>query len=155
MSDFTDVMLFAGLAAGVLALAFLLAVWRQRASSGGRAATGSSRVDAGSMPEAVRSEALPLLAAGRKIEAIKGVREGTGWDLMRSKEAVEALEYELTDDLGGQFAADRASRGSWADLDAQVGRLLAARRKIEAVKLVREHTGWTLKEAKEYVERME
>ncbi len=36
----------------------------------------------------------------------------------------------------------------------EVRQLVAANRKIEAIKQVREHTGWGLKEAKNYVDRL-
>ena len=49
--------------------------------------------------------------------------------------------------------------GANVGIDLQLGRdleaLLSAGRKIEAIKLVRERTGWGLKEAKEAVENLE
>ena len=41
-----------------------------------------------------------------------------------------------------------------SDADAEVRALMAAGKKIEAIKLVRQRTGLGLKEAKDYVERM-
>ena len=40
-------------------------------------------------------------------------------------------------------------------MNAEGYRSLAQRQKIEAVKMVRQQRGWGLKEAKEYVERLE
>ena len=40
------------------------------------------------------------------------------------------------------------------EIEGQIRNLVAARKKIEAIKLARETTGMGLKEAKEYVERL-
>lgn len=49
--------------------------------------------DAGSVPRTTRweTEARVLKRAGKAIEAIKLVREQTGWDLRRAKDAVDRL----------------------------------------------------------------
>ena len=41
------------------------------------------------------------------------------------------------------------------DLEQRVGELLQRSQKIEAIKLVVEHTGWGLKQAKDYVDGLE
>lgn len=150
-----ELWILTGLCVGVLGVAFLVAVWRQRASAGNRNPPATARADAADMPEAARAEAIRLLAAGRKIEAVKRVREGTGWGLKRSKEAVEALKPGMATSPGQGTAGEGAPLEYGNELDSEVRRLLAGRRKIEAVKLVRERTGWALKEAKEYVERLQ
>ena len=43
------------------------------------------------VPPEIRAEALALTLAGRKIDAIKLVREATGCGLRESKDYVEAL----------------------------------------------------------------
>ncbi len=53
-----------------------------------------ARADASGLPPELREKLVAKLRAGRKIEAIKELREAQGWDLKRSKEAVEALEFE-------------------------------------------------------------
>ena len=45
--------------------------------------------------------------------------------------------------------------GITPELTAEVRQLLARRQKIEAVKCVREATGWGLKESKDYVDALE
>ena len=76
----------------------------------------------------------------RKLEAIKLVREHSGWDLQRAKAYVE----------------QRQDRRSASSLDPEVmaaaQQLMAEHQKIAAIKLIRNHTGWGLKEAKDYVE---
>lgn len=57
--------------------------------------SGQARLDASDLPDGVREEARGLLSSGRKIEAVKVVRDGTGWGLKGSKEAVEGLQYEV------------------------------------------------------------
>lgn len=42
-----------------------------------------------------------------------------------------------------------------ADLEPELRKLLAQKRKIEAIKLVREHTKWGLKESKDYVDQLD
>lgn len=88
-----------------------------------------------------------LAAAGRKIEAIKVHRQYTGMGLKQAKEFVEALEV-----TGKPPAAPRAELSLAAM--AQVRELIAAGKTIQAVKLVREDTGWGLRQAKDFVDSL-
>jgi ribosomal protein L7/L12 len=92
-----------------------------------------------------------LLAQGQKIAAIKLYREATGSSLKDSKDAVEAMERGATN----YFSA--AAHGSEPDpfLENRIKRLLAERKKIEAIKLYREAYNCGLKEAKDAVERIQ
>lgn len=81
-----------------------------------------------------------LVAAGRKIEAIKQYRAFTGADLAVAKKEVE------------QFLRPAKSP---EDVSGEMRELLASGKKIEAIKKYREQTGSGLREAKEAVERME
>lgn len=89
-----------------------------------------------------------LVKEGRKIDAIKLVREITGCGLKEGKEAVEKLEQELTQ-------GKPAPLPSAAELEAEVRSLLRNGDKIQAIKAVRDATGCGLKEGKEAVERLE
>ncbi len=80
-----------------------------------------------------------LLADGRKVGAVKLVRETMGWGLKRAKDYVDDLGKSATDQL---------------DIDKLRG-LVAAGRKVQAVKRVRQATGWGLKKAKDYVDALE
>ncbi|HEU5086057.1 MAG TPA: ribosomal protein L7/L12 [Roseiflexaceae bacterium] len=92
-----------------------------------------------------------LLARGNKIEAIKLVRERTGWGLKEAKDYVEALPNAPP--LPAPVAPEApVSAGS---MDDEARALLAKGQKIVAIKLVRERTGWGLKEAKDYVDELE
>lgn len=84
-----------------------------------------------------------LLAAGKKIEAIKLYREQTGADLAAAKNAVEAMER----------AADGSS-ATGEEVHEQIVELLREGRKIQAIKVCRENTGMGLKESKELVEAL-
>lgn len=100
----------------------------------------------------IQQIALRFLSKGQKLEAIKRVREVTGWGLREAKDYVEAVE-------GGSVPP----RSSWPTsagivpegLRDEVLTLLSDKRKIEAVKLVRAHTYWGLKEAKDYVDAIQ
>jgi ribosomal protein L7/L12 len=96
----------------------------------------------------LEAELRQLLAAGRKIEAIKQLREATRAGLAEAKEAVERMEY------GAEFPRVQDERSSQLELAFELEDLLRAGRKIEAIKLYRERTGAGLKEAKDAVEAL-
>ncbi len=94
-----------------------------------------------------------LARAGKKIEAIKLVREQTGLGLKEAKDAVEAIERGETLEL--TLRVTSTTHGvSGVDLDP-ITELLRQNKKIEAIKLYREQTGLGLKEAKDAVEAIE
>jgi ribosomal protein L7/L12 len=114
-------------------------------------------------------EILDLVAAGRKIQAIKLVREHLGMGLAEAKAFVEDLQ-ERGDGGGrpwpparkagapaagaGQAASARATAGAGADpFDHEIDHLLRSRKKLEAVKLYRQRVGGDLKDAKDAIER--
>lgn len=93
-----------------------------------------------------------LVAQGRTIEAIKLVRRNTSMGLREAKAYVESLTT-----LSSPAAPDMQHTPLEADsnVEQEVRHLLSQRQKIEAIKLVREATGWGLREAKDYVEALE
>lgn len=88
-----------------------------------------------------------LLAHGKKIEAIKRLREETGAGLKEAKDAVEAMEIGRP--LSTLPTHDQES------LRHEVAELLQNQGKIDAIKRFREYTGAGLKEAKDAVEAIE
>ncbi len=103
--------------------------------------------------ETLRRVVMQLLAAQRKIEAVKLVRTQTGLGLAESKAFVEAIQAGHSPGLGAQVApaaAARARRGS----PEEVAEFVRAGRLIDAIKLHREITGLGLAEAKRQVEAM-
>lgn len=88
-----------------------------------------------------------LLRAGRKIEAIKLLRETTGVSLKEAKDEVDRLSLDLAGDV-------EPPPGEGRDLPDEVRTLAAQGKKIEAIKALREQSGLSLKEAKARVDEM-
>ncbi len=137
-------------------LGLLILVWivlrlaRQSASS----PTSHRPAPLPSVPPDVVDEALRILRDGNKIAAIKHVRERTGLGLKEAKDVVEAAERGERQRIPAAPAATPAAADAsdGALHDDELRALLADGQKIEAIKRVREHTGWGLAEAKDYVE---
>lgn len=130
-----------------------------RISSSGEASMffGNAPGSSPAVPGLDAAEVERLTRAGQKINAIKLVREKTGWGLKESKDYVDALEAGsptppipsrpskpvFTDSVGGGIDWER------------IRQELAHGRKIEAIKLYRQYTNVGLKEAKDAVEMFE
>ncbi len=92
-----------------------------------------------------------LLAAGKKIQAIKLYREETGANLQVAKRAVDHIEEQFKlEHRQAQLSTEQVDGGEMEE----VLRLIQAGQKINAIKAYREITGTGLKEAKEAVDRM-
>ena len=111
------------------------------------------------MPPAAPPVAVPieaqvkeLIAQGRKIEAIKLVRETNRVSLEAAKDSVESIEQHGRPTLGemGMMSTVRLAQ----ELSKDVHKLVAKGQKIEAIQLVRARTGLGLKEAKDIVDRL-
>ncbi|MEV0152201.1 50S ribosomal protein L7/L12 [Micromonospora sp. NPDC050686] len=104
----------------------------------------------GRSAEGGQAEVLRLVGERRTVEAVKVLRQQTGLPLLEAKRVVDLLA------AGGSWSPGSAPPG--ADVDdgvrAEAARLAHGGRKIQAIKLVREHTNWSLAEAKGYVERL-
>jgi ribosomal protein L7/L12 len=101
----------------------------------------------------LEQEVRAMLATGAKIEAVKLVRERTSLGLKEAKDLVDAIESGASPSIGSlAFGNSRAD--ATTDVAAEVRRLIAARKIVDAIKLVRERTGLGLKEAKDYVTRL-
>ena len=100
----------------------------------------------------IEAQVKALIAQGRKIEAIKLVRETNRISLEAAKDSVEAIEQHGRPTLGemGMMSTVRLAQ----ELGKDVHKLVAKGQKIEAIQLVRERTGLGLKEAKEIVDRL-
>ena len=92
-----------------------------------------------------------LLAKDQKIAAVKLYREATGSSLKDSKDAVEAMERGATN----YFPVSTQAGEPDTFLENRIKRLLAERKKIEAVKVYRETYNCGLKEAKDAVDAIE
>lgn len=110
------------------------------------------------LPADAAAEIDRLLADGQKIVAIKLYRDHTGVGLKEAKDRIEswapgtgpALRTPPPVAPGSDALSPRASLPP--DVAAEVDRLVAAEQKISAIKLVRDHTGLGLAEAKQLVD---
>ncbi len=97
-----------------------------------------------------------LLREGKKLEAIKLLKEQTGVGLKEAKDAVEAMERGgVVEALVAQAAgAPRRITSEMAIDDAELRRHLSGGRLIDAIKRYRELTGLGLKESKDAIESL-
>lgn len=110
------------------------------------APTAPAGLDRAALDDAVRA----LLAEGKMIPAVKLVRERTGFGLKDAKEYVERIP------AGASAPPSAPSPGTVTpEVMAHIQQLVAQGKKIQAIKVLREHTGLGLKQAKDTVERME
>ncbi len=100
----------------------------------------------------VLRDALALISSGKKIEAIKLLRERFGLGLKEAKDMADGLEKGRSTEFSVTFQPKAPLS---IDRESEVRRLLAAGNKIEAIKLIRQMTGLGLKEAKDAAEAME
>lgn len=127
-----------------------------------RAATTNS--PASNLTPEVIAEIDRLVTAEQKIRAIKVYREHTGVRLQEAKDRIDHWSVSTTaphaaavsnasvahSSITATAASVRA--GLPAPVAAEIDRLVAADQMIHAIKLVREQTGFGLKQSKEIVE---
>ncbi len=94
-----------------------------------------------------------LIREGKKIEAIKLLRETTGLDLKQAKEEVDRLSTEAAGQWSSSTTSIPEPPSRSAEVSNEVEALASQGQKIAAIKLLREQTGMGLKEAKAAVER--
>ncbi|MCJ7824635.1 MAG: ribosomal protein L7/L12 [Anaerolineales bacterium] len=105
------------------------------------------------IPADILAQAEEFLAVGKKIEAIKLIRYHTDWNLRDAKTYVESMDVQsqVQSDLHGQSSSIFGKDIS-PGVMAEVRSLISERKIIDAVRLVRTHTGWGLKEAKDFID---
>ncbi len=103
------------------------------------------------------SELRRLLQANQKIAAIKLYRERTGASLKEAKDAVDNMARGMLASYPPQQMSASSSTGEEIldELTFEIRRLLQANQKIDAIKLYRQETGASLKEAKDAIDRLE
>jgi ribosomal protein L7/L12 len=157
--DFWLIVVIAFVAAVVIGFGIVIRRGRADAVSGSNGTgSGSGTTVSAAAPPTMNRETLDaavgaLLAEGKVIPAIKLLREQTGFGVAQSKDYVERLAAGAGSHAAAPAPSTRASISS--DAMAQIQQLVAQGKKIQAIKLVREHTGLGLKEAKDLVDRME
>ncbi|MEO6891937.1 MAG: hypothetical protein ABI456_20205 [Ktedonobacteraceae bacterium] len=101
-----------------------------------------------------RDELQSLLQAQQKIKAIKLFREDTGASLREAKDIIERMVATNALAASSPFV-EPGSNQLTSQLTTEIQDCLLAGHKIQAIKIYREQTGASLKEAKNAVERME
>lgn len=103
----------------------------------------------------IHSKVKEYLAAEKKIEAIKYVRESTGIGLIEAKNFVEEFPSAGLTDYHSGSESTYSSRDFSSKKDSisdEIKKLIEGGNKIQAIKLVVENFNIGLKEAKDFVE---
>jgi ribosomal protein L7/L12 len=96
-----------------------------------------------------------LIESGKKIAAIKAIRQQTGWGLKQAKDYVDAYPNVPPIPQESFYTQTHTQTQSDLTLDNELSGLLLQGRKIEAIKHYRYLTGQDLLQAKNYVESIE
>lgn len=97
------------------------------------------------MSETLEAIVLSLLRKGKKVTAVKVVRNRMGWGLREAKEFVDRLDND---------PPDTAAAISESELAQKARAALQRQGKVAAVKLVHDQTGWGLKQSKDFVDKL-
>lgn len=110
------------------------------------------------LPPDTRNRVLELIRQQKKIQAIKVLREATGYGLKEAKEVVEALEAgrgpgSTQDAVPSEPPAvpGGTDRPRSADLAERARRLRADGQEVQAIRLVCDETGMGIPEAQSFV----
>ncbi|MFK4762513.1 hypothetical protein ACI3KS_16420 [Microbacterium sp. ZW T5_45] len=139
----------------IVVLLVLVGVVATRSSARRSSAPAAPRIEVPIGPDA-SAEVDRLLAAGKKIEAIKVYRDATGTRLADAKDRIDrwapgTTAVPIVPAVQPQDPASfRASLP--ASVAAEIDSLLAAGRPIEAIKLVREQSRLGLAESKRVID---
>lgn len=152
----------AGVAVAVLVLVVLVAAVRVRTLNRPQAPAPIAPGMTAGMPADRLAEVQALLGSGKKIAAIKRLRELTGMGLAEAKNLVEAMEAGVpAQELKPRDPRPRSSTDAAARVRAlpahtaeEARRLVEQRKLVYAIKVIREGTGMGLREAKETAEAM-
>ncbi|MEW1930975.1 hypothetical protein AB0362_02230 [Rhodococcus sp. NPDC079359] len=137
----------------VLVDAAVLAAWLLARKKPGSSPETSRNIRLIGLDESARADIHSLLAANKKVQAIKVFRERTGAGLVDAKNAIESVQR------GEPFPSsativDAAQSGPtpWDDLIPRLQSLKSEGKAISAIKLLRDRTGLSLRDAKNAVD---
>ncbi|QVQ52987.1 ribosomal protein L7/L12 [Spiractinospora alimapuensis] len=122
---------------------------------------GRGREASTGTPDDPVAEVYALVSRDRKIQAIKVLRGATGWGLREAKDVVDRVgRGEAVPELHAiSVGASTPPPGTVTDVPPEVSReireLMFAGKKIQAIKVLREATGWSLKDAKSTIDRLQ
>lgn len=102
------------------------------------------------VPEEVTQNIKAMLLQGRKIEAIKYLKDNVSMGLKEAKDYVEGLTIEDEEKVTREPGLNNLD----AETVEEARELLRQGHKMEAIKSIREESGISLKEAKEFVESL-
>jgi ribosomal protein L7/L12 len=153
----------ATVALGVLVVVALVAAARVRALNRPQAPMPIAPGASADLPQSDLTDVQALLASGKKIAAIKRLREQTGMGLAEAKNVVDAMAVGRP--APGPEQIRRRAAGGATDRAQQVRRMspvtraraeafIADRELIHAIKVIREDTGMGLRDAKDTAEAM-
>lgn len=102
-----------------------------------------------SLQASQKAEVEALIRKNERLKAIRLVRKYTGLGLKEAKNLIESLAVK-------DFSSSQATSisGINPDLIWQLKQLILKNQRIEAIKLLRQQSGLGLKEAKEYIARL-
>ncbi|WP_141215161.1 hypothetical protein [Rhodococcus sp. 06-1460-1B] len=133
----------------------VLAAWFLARRKPDRSRATSQSLKLVGLDDEARAEIHRLLAADKKIQAIKVFRDRTGAGLLDAKNAIETMQR------GAPFPPpstilDAASSGPvrWDDLLPRLTALKSEGKAIAAIKLLRDRTGLSLRDAKNAVDQL-
>jgi|GEM_PF-2952483 ribosomal protein L7/L12 len=111
----------------------------------------SSPVTSGQSHESLGSRVRQLLAEGQKIEAVKAVKNTLGLSLEESKNWVDAIDEDRE---ANPVSIEKPNDGESEGIYAEIRALVAAGRKIDAIKHAMQGLSLGLKEAKDLVDSL-
>ncbi|WP_338892570.1 ribosomal protein L7/L12 [Rhodococcus sovatensis] len=133
----------------------VLAAWFLARKSPRKTPTATAQLMLAGLDSTAREEIYRLVGEKKKIHAIKLFRERTGSGLEEAKNIVESVERGNPLPSPAAFTNTAGlDTGEWEDIIPKLRALKNEGKAIAAIKLLRARTGFSLREAKEAVDRL-
>ncbi|WP_179272743.1 MULTISPECIES: hypothetical protein [unclassified Rhodococcus (in: high G+C Gram-positive bacteria)] len=137
----------------VLVDAAVLAAWLLARKKPGSSSDTSRHIMFVGLDESARADIHQLLAANKKLQAIKVFRDRTGAGLHDAKIAIESVQRgEPLPSSATIVDAAQSGPTPWNDLIPRLQSLKSEGKTISAIKLLRDRTGMSLRDAKNAVD---
>lgn len=137
----------------VLIDAAVLAAWLLIRKKPDRSSASSRTIAADGLDDAARADIYQLLAANKKMQAIKVLRDRTGAGSADAEIAVESIERGAPlPSSSTVIDSSRAVPVPWDDLLPRLKALKSEGRTITAIELLRDRTGLSVRDAKNAVD---
>lgn len=139
----------------VLIDAAVLAAWFLARKSPRSNPAATAQLMMSGLDSSARDEIYRLIGEKKKIHAIKLFRERTGAGLKEARDVVESVERgNPLPSPGVDVDSTGLDTGAWEDIIPKLRALKSEGKPIAAIKLLRARTGFSLREAKEAVDRL-